>query len=177
MSERATCWSITINNPTAEDIAPQLPSGWRIEGQIEKGEEGTEHYQAMLSTPQVRFSAVKRVLPRAHIEIARNKAALAAYVHKEQSRVAEVPRSEGMTVFKLQDEVLNVWDANEFQRMAITNKWTDDAYLKYADYLVRCLIRQGFKDGIEFVAINPMWRTSWKVFGSAIVERYENHNK
>lgn len=90
MGERGSCWSITVNNPTLADMEPELPPCWKLTGQLESGEEGTTHYQGMLSTPQVRFSAVKKVFQRAHIELARNKAALAKYVHKDDTRIAEV---------------------------------------------------------------------------------------
>ena len=59
MTERATCWSLTINNPTEQDLKVSLPAGWSMTGQMERGEEGTEHYQGMLKTTQVRFTAVK----------------------------------------------------------------------------------------------------------------------
>lgn len=45
----------------------------------------------MVKTPQVRFSAVKKLFPRGHIEIARNPAALATYVGKEETRVGQLP--------------------------------------------------------------------------------------
>ena len=71
--DRGTCWAITINNPTEEDMTTTLPAKWTIIGQMEKGKDGTPHYQAMLTTPQVRFSAIKKVYPRAHIELAKTK--------------------------------------------------------------------------------------------------------
>jgi len=73
MTDRATVWSVTINNPTPSDeegIALARQRGWQVEGQKEKGSEGTEHYQLMVKTPQVRFSAVKKAFPRGHIEAA-----------------------------------------------------------------------------------------------------------
>lgn len=59
--------------------------GWGVQGQIEVGAQGTEHYQLMVKTPQERFSALKKVFPTAHIEIARNPAALAEYVDKDET--------------------------------------------------------------------------------------------
>lgn len=97
MSDRATCWSLTINNPTEDDdecIARARQKGWKVDGQPEKGEKDrTRHYQLILKTPQVRFSAVKKAFPRAHIQIARNPAALEQYCHKEETRDGELPSS------------------------------------------------------------------------------------
>jgi len=176
MTDRATCWSITTNNPTKDDLSPTLPSGWTLEGQIEKGAEGTEHFQGMLRTPQVRFSAVKKVFPRAHIEIARNASALQAYVHKSDTRVREVQQSAGLTVFQLQEMVLERWSEPDFNRYLLDHMGEDDVYLRWADIVVGEMIRDGAAGGIEYVAINPMWRTSWKKFGSSIYSRYVKHN-
>lgn len=177
MTERATCWSITINNPTELDLKPELPAGWMLQGQLERGAEGTEHYQGMLTTPQVRFSAVKKVIPRAHIEVARNKAALAKYVHKDDTRtsaVAEI-RSEIPTLFVYQDQVASRWDAAEFNRrweaaQQLSNPNIDDAAMLYLDSLVEEDIERGLR-GVEYIAINPMWRASWKKFWRSIIKR------
>lgn len=51
---RGTNWSVTINNPTPKDdeeIALVRQKGWSVEGQKEKGSEGTEHYQLFVKTP------------------------------------------------------------------------------------------------------------------------------
>jgi len=175
---RATCWSITINNPVEEDYSVQLPGGWELKGQIEQGKEGTVHYQGCLTTPQVRFSAVKRYFPKAHIEIARNKKALQAYVQKDETRVATVDTNVGLTVFKLQDLVLDRWDDEVYKKVWENNKHdTQTAHLSYADCLVRELIEEGLQGGVEYVAVNPMWRTSWKLYGESLVIRYKNLQK
>ena len=173
--ERATCWSITINNPTPQDLNFQFPPGcgWHIQGQVELGKEGTTHYQGMLKTPQVRFKAVKRCLPRAHIEAARNPTALQAYVHKEDTRVAEVAAYKSLTVFGLMDMVIAKWDDEEFTRYCELNKreLPVDLYARYSDVIIRELIENGAEGGIEYVAINPMWRSAWLRFGEAMVKR------
>ena len=176
---RGTCWSVTINNPTEEDLKFQFPPGWKMEGQIELGKEGTQHYQGMLKTPQVRFSAVKKYLSRAHIEIARNATALAAYVHKEDTRVAEVAPYKSLTVFGLMDMVIAEWDDEEFTRYCELNKkeLPVDLYSRYSDVIIRELIENGAEGGIEYVAINPMWRSAWLKFGSAMVKRAKNKSK
>lgn len=79
MTDRATAWSLTINNPTqADEESIQLArqKGWQVIGQLEEGENGTKHYQLLLKTSRIRFGGVKKLFPRAHIEVARNVAAL-----------------------------------------------------------------------------------------------------
>lgn len=180
---RSTCWSITINNPTETDLNPTLMGGWKLTGQIEEGEEGTRHYQGMLTTPQVRFSAVKKVFPRAHIEVAKNRRALEKYVHKTDTRVEVLPDrvSDIPTLFDYQQKVALRWDMIEFAQFC--DKYTDEQFTKlggrdglameYLDTLVEEDIRKGVK-GVEFIAINPMWRSSWKRFWEAIIFRALN---
>lgn len=92
-SARSNRWSVTINcktvsRATAEECIDRArQSGWKVYGQLESGESGTEHYQLAVSTPQVRFSAVKKMFPTAHIEVAKDWNALMSYCKKEDTRV------------------------------------------------------------------------------------------
>lgn len=177
MSDRATCWSITINNPTKEDLNPDFPAGWKMTGQVEEGKLGTEHYQGMLTTPQVRLSAVKKVLKRAHIEAARNRKALEKYVHKEETRVGTVAdkTSDIPTLFEYQTIVASLWDDDEFEELVQvpSNKLTSENELamRYVDRLVAYDIETNGRRGAEFIGINPMWRSSWKLFYRSIIIR------
>lgn len=177
MSERGCCWSITINNPTESDTKCDHP-GWSLDGQYEVGTEGTRHFQGILKTgKQVRFSAVKRVFPRAHIEVARNRKALEAYVKKEDTRVGEFQRTEIPNMFVFQDTIAEAFDMEEVKR-----RWLDEdiskmykhdineMVLAYTDELVAQHICAGGR-GLEFIAINPMWRSSWKKFWRYIITR------
>jgi len=172
MSERATCWSITINNPTAEDVLCKV-SGWKLTGQHEIGKEGTPHFQGMLKTPQVRFTAVKKEFPRAHIEVAKSPAALNAYVHKEETRVAV--HEEQLNIFTAQKVIAAKWKPERFKE--VIEDWIDkdpsfgDIALRYVDELVATEIENGTMC-LEFIGINPMWRSSWKKFYASIITRH-----
>ena len=175
MTERATCWSITINNPTEGEMTPTLPAKWVLTGQEEIGAEGTKHYQGMLKTPQERFSAIKKVFPRAHIEVARNSKALGQYVHKAESRLAERPDvvSNIPTLFDYQHTVAKRWDDDEYKAKCIEyfrGEDTEESFMTYLDNLVIQDIENGMT-GVEFIAINPMWRSAWKKFGRAMIKR------
>ena len=178
MTERSSNWSITINNPTEEETGVQMPTGWKLSGQYEQGENGTTHFQGMLKTPQVRFSAVKSIFPRAHIEVARNVKALEKYVHKEETRVGEFAGRSVPTIFEYQAQIASKWDDKQFSIL------TDDFYrdnrdpkrdlgdvaLSYVDSICAKLIEEGAR-GLEFISVNPMWRSSWKKFYSSIIKR------
>lgn len=176
-TQRATCWSITINNPVDSDYpaADTLPPGWSYEGQIEQGEQGTTHYQGMLKTPQVRFSQVKKYFPRAHIEVAKNVVALKKYVHKTDTRLEEVPtvRSTTPTMWDYQDVIARLWDPEEFEKICEQDTEAydkGDSPLVYVDRLISREIRKGVK-GIEYIAVNPLWRSAWKKFYKDIIFR------
>lgn len=89
-----------MNNPSAEEVAlwenisKHATFVKSASGQLEKGKEGTPHIQGILKTDSVRFSAVKKLLPRAHIEKARNAKALEQYATKEETRLAPLTSSK-----------------------------------------------------------------------------------
>ena len=171
--DRGSNWSITINNPTEQDLNPTLPAKWVQLGQIEQGAEGTVHYQGMVTTPQVRFSAVKKVFPRAHIELARNKVALSKYVQKEETRLESLDsRSSTIpTLFDYNHTIAQRFDMEEFNRQCEDkDKIPSEYVLDYVDQLVSLDIENGV-NGVEFIAINPMWRSAWKKFWRSIVKR------
>jgi len=74
-------WCFTINNPTDEDMIPLVDNPkikYIIVGK-EKGEQGTEHAQGfVIFHGNQRMSAVKKLMPRAHLEMARGSAEQAA---------------------------------------------------------------------------------------------------
>lgn len=179
MTERATCWSITINNPVETDYKCPLPAKWSLEGQLEKGNEGTVHFQGMLTTPQVRFSQVKKIFPRAHIEVAKNKSALKKYVHKDETRIEAVSDNVSTipTLFDFQHTIASEWDDLDFA--AYTEQYSDndvvklgmgEIALRYVDSLVEKHIENGV-NGVEYIAVNPMWRSAWKKFYKSMVAR------
>lgn len=173
---RASHWSVTINNPTDADeeaITLARQRGWKVEGQLEEGAEGTKHYQLAVNTPQVRFAALKKAFPRAHIEIARNPAALGVYVHKEQSKVGELPEQSDKypSLVKLWDLIYDrisdrigapadehIWGA---MKPAKVMEFFDDAIAE--------LISDGFH--VETMAVNPQIRCCFAKFARVLLVR------
>jgi len=174
-SSRATCWSLTINNPVASDeenIALARQKGWRVDGQKEIGKEGTPHYQLIVKTPQVRFSAMKKAFPRAHIEIARNPSALEQYVHKEDTKDAELSQDN-----ELYPSLQKMWDmfyeylTNKWKEHHVMN-WANEKFLERFDEFISFKIEQGYV--LETMAVNPQIRSSVKNYGLAIYTRSMN---
>lgn len=172
---RGTCWSVTLNNPDAGDeecINLARQKGWKVEGQLEKGKEGTSHYQLMVRTPQVRFSAVKKQFPRGHIELARNPAALALYVKKWDTREAELPSQQ-----EKYPSLSKYWELiyDQLERARGHMRWVakhdaaPEEWLVMMDYQVKELIKNGFV--VESIAVNPQTRSSFSKFGKEILLR------
>lgn len=92
-------WCFTLNNPTDEETASlptSLPSdAWpSVDGlvyQLEKGENGTPHFQGYVHFQrQTKLAYLKQLIPRAHFEPARGRPrANLAYCTKDAGRLAE----------------------------------------------------------------------------------------
>jgi len=128
--QRSSWWSITINNPTDEDRNCLKSENWptwvkRYDGQEEVGKDGTLHIQGALNTAQVRFSAVKGWLARAHIEAARDKSALLKYVQKSDTAVEGTFKSESKEYLTM-DKALK--KLVQFYEPASEQRWE---FLKY----------------------------------------------
>jgi len=158
--------------------------GWKITGQVEKAPTtGTLHYQLMLQTPQMRFAAIKRAFPTAHIEIAKRKIALSQYVVKDATRIAELPSQDEKypTAAKFWVLIYNYyavddtsgWDQSceDAVRFYDTDRQreleTDPLWL--LDQVAANLIRSGYV--IDHLITNPAIRSFWKKFNAEILYR------
>lgn len=154
-------------------------------GQLEQGEQGTRHYQLCVRTPQVRFSALKKRFPTAHIEVARSVPALMAYVEKSESRVAKLADTsdkypslsrfwilvsqelndgtkDGLNYDSLEEERIEFF-TSENQKM-----WKKKP-LHFLDYATRILIKKGYH--VEGIGANPNTRSQWNLFGEELILR------
>lgn len=121
MATKASCWSITINNPTQEDLeawknAKLLNWVKDVQGQLEQGENKTPHIQGLLKTEYIRFSQVKKAFPRAHIEPAKNKHALAQYVQKEETRLATIETTKVASPQIVQERLTSIVEDRIFHK-------------------------------------------------------------
>lgn len=186
-SDKASAWSVTINNPTADDLREweQLKGySWvrEVKGQMERGENGTLHIQGFVKTQHIRFSQIKRALTRAHIEKARNEAALVNYVQKEETRVAAIPTAKIATQKDVQRRLMQMTLEKYLQGGRENTKegfysWLELETVKnkhfpeiWLDAAVKMLILDGYF-GIEFVVSNPQVRTAFKKYFCEIIIR------
>lgn len=172
---KSTFWSLTINNPCdldEENINLARQKRWRVEGQKEKGANGTEHYQLLLHTPSVRFSAVKKAFPRAHIEIAKNVFALSQYVKKAETRIDSLKKESDKypSLSKFWDLVSIELFNPKLNPLGLPASLRGKDILLHAfDIACSILIRKGYF--IESMASNPQVRSSFSKYGFSILER------
>lgn len=109
----------------------------------------------MVRTGQQRFSAVKKQFPRAHIEPAKNVAALEQYVTKEETRVGQLPTASAM--YPSQAATFNMFadwiDEDVDGRKGGHHRWNADRWLEKWESFVHDKICEGYF--IEQLAVNP----------------------
>jgi len=185
---RANTWSITLNmknvkKSTCDDMIQRARSaGWKITGQEEMGGENP-HYQLMVQTPQVRFSAVKKMFPTGHIEPARNVRALANYVQKEETRIGALPEHDEKYISgtRLWDMIYqyhsgynnDCWDYLNEDELTFYKEADQRAIerdpLAFFDKMMGIFIRKGYY--VDMLACNPAVRSLWKKFWRDILYR------
>lgn len=158
---RATAWSVTCNlknvaRSTVEDcIVAARSLGWGVEGQLEKGEEGTEHFQLLVRTPQVRFTAVKKAFPTAHIEVARNVKALQQYVTKEDTRVESLKKIEcAFVTYPMARKQFVEWLLDNYDAESLF--MSHEQRLEVWDKFIGLSIEEGME--VDLIGMNPQNR-------------------
>jgi len=96
MCDKFRNWCFTLNNPTQEDSQKLLPVGSDvcqngvkfIKFQLEKGEEGTPHFQGLvIMNSRCRLKTMKKMSERAHWEPMKSLKGSLAYCEKSETRV------------------------------------------------------------------------------------------
>ena len=177
-------WSGTQFNLTAfegqQNEAARL--GWTCLGQKEDcPKTGKPHYQFAVKTPQVRMSQVRKVFQGAHIEEARNKAALEQYVNKEATRSGDLPKVSNLyptldQYWTLVYETLIMGSTDKEYRVVPADdaRWyretrSKDQILAALDYATAELIENGYR--VETHAVNPQVRSAFAKFSTSLFKR------
>lgn len=106
-SQRGRNWCFTQNNFTKSDIEICRTIKGEYIFQEETGKEGTPHLQGVLMFDSAKtFEAVKKLLPKAHLELCKDKSASMAYCQKEETRTGQVYLSKKyLPKMDLQDSI------------------------------------------------------------------------
>jgi len=173
---RSTYWGpntqfATKTFPEQRAIAEQR--GWKVEGQEETcPTTSRKHIQFWVKTPQVRMSEVKKIFAGAHIEVARNVAAVKQYCQKEETRSGQLPQASDK--YPTQDKLFALFAGWLFAvqtcRKGATLPRNGDEWLIKFDECCEKLIAGGMR--VESLAVNPAVRAAIKKFGMAIYSRH-----
>jgi hypothetical protein len=157
-------------------------AGWTTIGQLEEcPDTKRQHYQFAVKTPQVRMSQVRKMFCGAHIEEARNKAALEQYVNKEETRIGDMPKVSELyptldQYWTLIYETLIMGSTDKNFRVVPVERthWyrdtmSKDQILAALDYASAELIESGYR--VETHAVNPQVRSAFAKFSTSLFKR------
>lgn len=127
MADKSTWWSVTAFNDEIDLLeGNEYPSFvLKVYGGRECCPETKRiHFQgAVQCRSQQRFSAMKKWLPKAHWEVAKNKDALQKYVMKAETAVGDkVERSNNVQLITMEKIMI-----------ALANEWRHEEYRDYLD--------------------------------------------
>lgn len=89
MTARFRKWCFTINNPSPSELhISNYTFAKKYAFQLEKGENDTKHIQGVLELTHAKtLTALKKLMPRAHLESCKSIANSIAYCTKEETRI------------------------------------------------------------------------------------------
>lgn len=144
---------------TYKEFAALMPQDWALEGQVEQGKDSQQnlHCQLRLKTPQCRGTRVAKFFPKCHIEPARNKYALGQYVHKADTRVAELKTVENK--FPRWTEVRNRFYDWFLHEHGDNHPYLleDEHKLRFWDQFIGLCQREGLE--VDIIGVNPQYRS------------------
>jgi len=162
---KTTSWSLThwlTDGRTLESLhqlVQQMPPDWHLEGQIEQGVDSQKnlHAQLYLKTPQTRGTRIAKFFPHTHIEESRNRFANQAYVHKEETRVAEFKTVENRSPqwHIVRDKFYEWYVEKHADKLAF--KVDDEEKLKYWDIFIGISLEDGMN--VDVIGVNPQYRS------------------
>lgn len=161
---KSSKWCITMwltegrTVDTLNELVSAMPTNWSLEGQIEQGVDSQQklHAQLYLKTEQTRGTKITKYFPNCYIDEAKNPFALANYVHKEDTRVAEFKTVENrspqwsVVCDKFFDWLLTQQTYSQFEH---------DENKKYMawDTFIGISIEEGMR--VDIIGVNPQYRS------------------
>jgi len=162
---KSSKWCITMwltegrTVETLNELVQAMPTNWALEGQIEQGVDSQQklHAQLFLKTEQTRGTKIIKYFPNCYIDEAKNPFALANYVHKEETRVAEFKTVENRSPqwSQVVDKFFDWLIATPCQPPMYEND--DDRKLRAWDTFIGVSIEEGMR--VDIIGVNPQYRS------------------
>lgn len=174
---KTTRWCITYwltDTRTLDDLdtcIQQMPTDWHLEGQIEQGVDSQQklHAQLFLKTPQTRGTKIAKIFKNCYIDEARNPFALQNYVHKTDTRVAELKTVENRSPqwHVVVDAFADWLVREEFHIHASSFGPPDqDERLRLWDQFILQSLMEDMR--VDVIGVNPQYRSCiakyWKAY-------------
>lgn len=164
---RQTAWCITMwlteetgyTPESIHDLTQAMPNDWSLEGQMEMGKdsEGKLHYQLLLKTPQTRGTRVAKFFPKCYIDEAHKFHALKAYVHKQDTRVAEFKSVENRSPqWSVVCDKFFDWLIREQPEVSMFGV-VEEERMRLWDKFIGLSIEEGMR--VDIIGVNPQYRS------------------
>lgn len=172
-TDKTTRWQFTAyeNQYNQLEAIPPGIAEWGWQDEICPDTERKHRQGYMRTTSQQRLSAMVKLFPGIHFEMARNWEALKQYCSKEETRD---PNGEAVhvtnntpTKFSYAGEVA---DRIAREHYPALREWDVPRLLDQVKEIGITDIASG-REGIEWILIDPNWKLMWKEVGMAIVLR------
>lgn len=166
MTDKSSRWQFTAYEPQFKflDTMPPIVAEWGWQDEI-CPTSGRLHKQGfMRTTQQQRFTAMRKAFPGLHMEIARDWHKLLNYCKKKDTAVPD------STVHQTND-IPSLFTYSE----ELAKRLAEQQRIRKVDYgdvdlMVRKDIESGRK-GIEWIATNPQFITTWKKYWYEMIIR------
>lgn len=166
MTEKSSRWQMTVFEEQFKllEVMPHMVAEWGWQDEISPTT-GKLHKQGYIrTTQQMRFAAMRKVFPGVHLEVARDWNKLLNYCKKKDTAVADTQVHE-------KNDIPSLFTYSE----ELANRLAEQQRLRKVDYndvdlMVRKDIESGRK-GIEWIATNPQFITTWKKYWYEMIIR------
>lgn len=124
-------WAFTLNNYTEAEIKAIENSGHQYIFQEETGKQGTPHLQGgLFATNAISMNSVKKLIPRAHLEVCKNKFATINYCQKGETRTGKVYTNMEVNMLAQKVAQHDCW----FKTTKVCPKCQKEAYDFFEEY-------------------------------------------
>lgn len=121
-------WQFTLNNYTEEEIKTIQVCGHEYIFQEETGLQGTKHLQGGLFCKNaISFYSIKKIIPRGHIEVCKNKFATINYCQKGETRTGKVFTNMEVSILAQKVEQHRPCSINNIYKCEKCKKENDEA--------------------------------------------------
>lgn len=157
MTEKSSRWAMTVFEDQFKclEVMPPIVAEWGWQDEVSPTT-GKLHKQGYIRThQQQRFAAMRKAFPGVHLEIARDWNKTVNYCKKTDTAV------EGTQVYKKNDIPSLFTYSTELAKRLAPQRLSIFSYDTVMDHVREDITK---REGIEWIATNPQFITTWKKY-------------